>query len=1664
MTDLELKQFFAEASNKKSSGLELSEGEKQFFTDSRFDDYYKDQAKLSYESTYGSAPGSEDDSRLTLEQIAQRKQDRLSKKAIDLSNDDSNFMLKAKSAYNTVNDIWGGTDVTANYMGKQHTMSNKIFENVNDTMEQSQIKKQELIDQYNTAEDDPNARHKVYQLRLLDGYDENGNPIYTYKTGIAETSAAERYKNQYIKNGYEILSEKGFAGAEDWENQWHGLKANIADRTFEEGYNSKGKAIKDISGIGAGYSEVYNTQSFDIGKSQEEIDANKLRSEELAQQASLRAREGYGRGSDSMVDAFQAGGLKTLADFGDTVLDVVTPGDNTWLNKAKDQSNIDKYVGYDRKTGDKAIGEATGYFKQGKYANALWEVLKEPQLVAESIPMMIEMTLPLPTKITKAGKLYSAISKAEKAGDVAEKTKLLAKVANEVTDVQKGLYTLANNAGFLAAVSQQTNNQVEERVKNNKEAGVTGGDSPMEVAGVFASNILNLGLDRLAFAKITGFGGAKSTLGDAFGMLDDAGKKSLIKNIGKAAYGTTAAGATEGAQEYLQTWGEIINQELGTGVDGKTLSKIFSDPSNQDEAIGAMLAGAAGGSHMRSASNAAEYVYNKVTGKDEKIDAIARRKADIEKFDSIIVGGIRPVDSVDTTGMTPEAATSARSKVSKDTIDAIKRNGAEYLVGEAMRGEALDATQTATTTTQTATTAPDFISGSNGITQDAAQATQATQAAQNAESSEPEVKSKFQNSLEKMIVSIAKEVDDDTVGNGGSGRQFAKMKFESAVSNLISDTMDGLNTFNIKEQQAKDMFGQNLERLPAGQNLDQYLLEQSNKKKMELAKAIHDLAANNVLDERFTDGIISKFKKRYIDDVIKKAKDEEFNKSLDKATASINENTFGFGKIEIPEAGDAAGLDVNGMKKEPSAVSVSDETKRILKQSAEILYTMSGGKDESLAELIKDLDNSVKDETGKYKVGIQKTTLNVASDILNRGQVTKSGKKLESISGHKEKIKDLVHESEREFKDDIQNQAKKRNIDRVAGSLISRIDSLVNFANSRTNGAEAYGDKGLYSYASNETFTKEPITRVNEDKRLAIQMKLRDSDSEENTGSSKMNVNPMFKRQFIAGSARRSIMSAFMIETQEMNDALIEAGESIKLILAEGEGTLTKLKKEALNSKLEIIREAYKNNRKNAKKLLDVWIATHPGESIITDPKELAKELAKETAKKREKALKANASKVSTENSNEYDSTDTYDGDTETEFDFGDNEPINNTEESNQEESTPGSENIDPNIESLNELNNAKIGISPKNDETSIEILKGLKQLISNMKEGKLPTVLYGDKNLPNGVAGSFSAKDRTIRLKDNDGENIVAEAHEIVHSMTFEVLEKKMTKADKELVGVIKNNIGEIDTSKLSKESKKSIDQLINSIDGENNLFEKELIAIITSDAEARRAIVDVVVAKDTKMAKTARNKGGVFEFIAKVVKSFKEVIKFLQGMYTLDGEDYANRDTVAYRNMVGMLGRALRSTQNRDPKVKTEKPKASKNPDESKTEDTVQEDTTESEASPGSNDTETTESNSNEDQTTTDKTTEETQEDTAEDTTDETTTSSEPEVNTPTSFDENLKALASVFELNEYSNIPDREKFVDSYKINREIRKIITSEKKELDIKGLDAIIESLKELEKC
>ena len=577
-------------------------------------------------STYSSEP-----KRLSFEEIAAKKEARLAKKRDELIEDDSNFTLKAKSAYNYVNDLWGGTDLKANYMGKSHSMSNKIFEDTDATIEESQVKRQELIDQYNMAEDDQNARHKVYQLRLKEGVDENGNPIYSYKTGIAETSAAERYKNQYIRDGYEILSEKGFAGAEEWENRWHGLKSNLVDRTYDEGINSQGQKIKDLSGIGEGYSEVYNTQAFDFGKTDKEIAQNMAKSQALSDANDARRREGYGYGSDSIVDSIQAGGLKVLADTGDMILDVVTPGDNTFLNDAKDQTKIDKYVGYNRKSADKAIGEATANFKQGNYAKAVWEIYKEPQIIAESIPAMAEMIFGV-GKFTKVGKAMSGLSSAQKAGDYSQAAKYTKELAENISTAQKGMYRVAQNAGLLTFAAGQTNNQVEERVRNNREAGIEGGDSIGEVGAVFASNLALYGLDRGLFTKITGIGGGKAALSDAFGFSTAETKKSIMKNIANKALTASIAGGAEGGQEYFQTWGEIINEQLGTGANGgKGFLEIIKDSKNIDESIGGLLAGTVGGVQMRQASDTVGAITDKAFG-ISKAEDFFNEKSEREKY------------------------------------------------------------------------------------------------------------------------------------------------------------------------------------------------------------------------------------------------------------------------------------------------------------------------------------------------------------------------------------------------------------------------------------------------------------------------------------------------------------------------------------------------------------------------------------------------------------------------------------------------------------------------------------------------------------------------------------------------------------------------------------------------------------------------------------------------------------------------------------------------------------------------------------------------------------------------------------------------------------------------------------------------------------------------
>lgn len=1463
MTDQELTQYYRD----KASGLIDSDITNEEDPLSKFDDYYKQKAAESLWQSLNSGSDTQSN-RMDMNALAQRKQDRLSNKAIDLSNDDSNFMIKAKEAYNNVNDLWErdstSGDLKANYMGKQHTMSNKTFEDVNATMDESKAKQQELIDQYNNAEDDPNARHKVYQLRLQDGVDENGNPLYTYKTGIAESSAAERYKDQVSAQGYEILSEKGFAGAKDWENKWHGLKANIADRTFDEGYNAKGEKIKDISNFGDGYSEIYNTQNFNQGIGQDQITQNMANSQSIAQQAADRRKSGYGRGSDSMIDAFQAGGLKTLADTGDVLLDMLTPGNNTLLDEAKDQSNIDKYVGYNRKSADKAVGEAVGYFKDGQYARALWEVVKEPQMVAESVPMMIEMALPLPTKFTKAGKLYSEINNAKKANDVNMVAELTKELATNVSDAQKGIYKAAQNAGFLTAVASQTNNQIDERVKNNQEAGVEGGDSMFETFGTFASNFALLGLDRLAFNKITGLEGGKSALGDAFGFANEAGKKNILSGIAKTQAGLMAAGATEAAQEYVQTWGEIINEQLGTGKDGGlNLNEVLSSEKNIDEAIGGMLAGAAGGIHMRQASDAIEYGYNKVTGKESKLEAERQLAADKDELVNVM-SGKRTADTIDS------ADTEGIKKASRNTLDAINRSGYKVLSEQAINDKVLD-------------------------------------------TGEEEVD--FGGSVKNILTSMAKEYGE-LDSSREAGEYPTKLQFETSAHKLINNLMDDLNKFENREDIAKRKFGNDL----SGVDSNAYLAEFGRKRKQELAEAIASLVSTDEnessFDQRFIDGVVSKFKKRMIDDELakieKKAMEQDFSfeslkNDVDSESTPSGSNTSNIADEELTK---------KLMLLEPEIAK--------LKSNANILYTLSGGKDKDLAELINDLENA-KNDNGVFNAEI-KSSIDVASDIMNKGYRTPKGKRL-SINEHASNINEDVMS----FVDE-QNQDTNQQKDKKVGNFISKIENFENFAQGRSRGLDYYLDNEKVSKMFNgfedpkklealgkaivqsnggpKNYKKLEMERLTEEKKSKNKSKEADYNAMNIAGTEKES------RNFIAGSADLGTISSYIYEANMMHDKLLESAKDIDGLIkieeqrnTEATKSGTKYKKainsdkiETLKLKSESLKQSAKDLKKSASLYKGIWESTNNAK-VLTDAFEIRKSLI-DTAKKREAKNKGETK--SKEPVGESDININEESETETEFDIHDE--VNKV---------------------IDEVISEDIGDKQYiNRSSANKIFSALGKLIkSSNKSNLLKPIRYIDEKL------SYYKRDENdnggeISLSKEHKDNSIVKAHELFHHLSWDAM-KTLTKEEQKFLANAENVISSIDLKELDLNTDwyKDLQMLQNVLStGDKDRFNKELGSVLISNTVARRMFVDKMTELDKSKAK--EYKQNLTTFINKLGRAYANVLNFLSVLFGVD-KDYDKRNTVAYKDMIKFLGNALKDSQKRDKVIAKEKAKAESKPE---------------------------------------------------------------------------------------------------------------------------------------
>ena len=526
------------------------------------------------------------------------------KEAVNALSSGVDWLLEAtENIYDAGQGDWlNNAKVDAVIEGKNVNMSNK------DIIAARNTNLQNLIDEYNNAEYNPNADKAVYTLRKFDGYDAFGNPKYLYKYGVAETSAADRYKNQWVQDGFDIVDEKRFLGAEKWENTLHALQSSLRDRALDYGGvvgpDGKRTSTDKASGVnfGAGYTELYNRDLLgnDAFKTQEDYDKNLALSQYLMEQRNKTRVPG-----SNAIDAFQSGLLTTAAGIGDFALDLITPGDNTLLNKYADSEWADKFVGYDRTETNQAMEEALHSVKNGDIFSALGRVKDfGPELFAESLPYMAtfmfgagEAALAgkaaqmfgVLAKAKKLGKSASTISKIEKRIEKTIGKNAMEKYKNfeNAPHLINKLRALSKNYGVLAINGVQTNNAINDRVKAQIENGEEPDVSIGEALGIYAFQLPFTLLDKVAFEDTVVGKGAMKQITKAMDFVPDNKKLELGKKVLETGAKILAGSGEEAAQEYFQTWGELLSAKVG--INGQSIGDVLmSDEANKQAQLGAI--------------------------------------------------------------------------------------------------------------------------------------------------------------------------------------------------------------------------------------------------------------------------------------------------------------------------------------------------------------------------------------------------------------------------------------------------------------------------------------------------------------------------------------------------------------------------------------------------------------------------------------------------------------------------------------------------------------------------------------------------------------------------------------------------------------------------------------------------------------------------------------------------------------------------------------------------------------------------------------------------------------------------------------------------------------------------------------------------------------------
>jgi hypothetical protein len=202
-------------------------------------------------------------------------------------------------------------------------------------------------------------------------------------------------------------------------------------------------------------------------------------------------------------------------------------------------------------------------------------------------------------------KLYSGVKVADKvvdAVDTAKKAGIVAKTANVTKAALKAAPKAA--AQVSVATADMTQRQVNTYQENFGEA-----PSTERVIGMYASNLGTMifqpgivkGLFVPAFKKQI-----KGEIKDiAKNLVKGSNMVKLGSRVGSGIVKVGAAGLAEGTQEYMQSWVEVLNTQLGPEDTGKFIEAVSREIGDKDNQLQALLGGylgTAAGAGIRSAT------------------------------------------------------------------------------------------------------------------------------------------------------------------------------------------------------------------------------------------------------------------------------------------------------------------------------------------------------------------------------------------------------------------------------------------------------------------------------------------------------------------------------------------------------------------------------------------------------------------------------------------------------------------------------------------------------------------------------------------------------------------------------------------------------------------------------------------------------------------------------------------------------------------------------------------------------------------------------------------------------------------------------------------------------------------------------------------------------